>query len=56
MSKMKLLLDVVEDLRHLADSIQAVADAMMATHTMSAVINLFILLYFLVEFTMFTHS
>ena len=29
MSKMKLLLDVVEDLRHLADSIQAVADAMM---------------------------
>ena len=28
MSKMKLLLDVVEDLRHLADSIQAVADAM----------------------------
>lgn len=29
MSKMKLLLDVVEDLRHLADSIQAVAEAMM---------------------------
>ena len=33
MSKMKLLLDVVEDLRHLADSIQAVADAMMQGDT-----------------------
>lgn len=29
MSKIKLLLDVVEDMRSLADSIQAVADAMM---------------------------
>lgn len=29
MSKIKLLLDVVEDLRSLADSVQAVADAMM---------------------------
>lgn len=29
MSKVKLLLDVVEDMRSLADSIQAVADAMM---------------------------
>lgn len=28
MSKIKLLLDVVEDLRSLADSVQAVADAM----------------------------
>ena len=28
MSKIKLLLDVVEDMRNLADSIQAVADAM----------------------------
>lgn len=28
MSKVKLLLDVVEDMRNLADSIQAVADAM----------------------------
>lgn len=28
MSKIKLLLDVVEDMRSLADSIQAVADAM----------------------------
>lgn len=28
MSKVKLLLDVVEDLRSLADSVQAVADAM----------------------------
>lgn len=27
MSKVKLLLDVVEDLRSLADSVQAVADA-----------------------------
>lgn len=29
MSKVKLLLDVVQDLRSLADSVQAVADAMM---------------------------
>ena len=29
MSKVKLLLDVVEDLRSLADSVQAVADAML---------------------------
>ena len=29
MSKIKLLLDVVEDLRSLADSVQAVADAML---------------------------
>lgn len=29
MSKVKLLLDVVEDMRSLADSIQAVADAML---------------------------
>lgn len=29
MSKMKLLLDVVQDMRHLADSLQAVAEAMM---------------------------
>lgn len=28
MSKVKILLDVVEDLRSLADSVQAVADAM----------------------------
>lgn len=30
MSKVKLLLDVVEDLRSLADSVQAVADAMLS--------------------------
>ena len=29
MSKVKLLLDVVEDLRSLVDSVQAVADAML---------------------------
>lgn len=29
MSKMKLLLDVVQDMRHLADSLQLVAEAMM---------------------------
>lgn len=33
MSKVKLLLDVVEDMRSLADSIQAVADAMMQNET-----------------------
>ena len=32
MSKVKLLLDVVEDMRSLADSIQAVADAMMQSN------------------------
>lgn len=33
MSKIKLLLDVVEDMRNLADSIQAVADAMSNSET-----------------------
>ncbi len=33
MSKVKLLLDVVEDMRSLANSIQAVADAMMQNET-----------------------
>lgn len=33
MSKVKLLLDVVEDLRSLADSVQAVADAMTQSDT-----------------------
>lgn len=33
MSKMKLLLDVVQDMRHLADSLQAVAEAMMQNET-----------------------
>ena len=33
MSKMKLLLEVVQDMRHLADSLQAVAEAMMQNDT-----------------------
>lgn len=33
MSKVKLLLDVVQDIRALADSLQAVADAMLAYET-----------------------
>lgn len=33
MSKIKLLLDVAEDMRNLADSIQAVADALMESDT-----------------------
>ena len=33
MSKMKLLLEVVQDMRHLADSLQAVAAAMMQNDT-----------------------
>ncbi len=36
MSKIKLLLDVVEDLRSLADSVQAVADAMMQSDAPAA--------------------
>ncbi len=36
MSKVKLLLDVVEDMRSLADSIQAVADAMLQSETPAA--------------------
>lgn len=35
MSKVKLLLDVVEDLRSLADSVQAVANAMTQSDTQS---------------------
>lgn len=36
MSKVKLLLDVISDMRSLADSIQAVADAMMDTEAAEA--------------------
>lgn len=37
MSKMKLLLDVISDLRELADSIQAVADAMLQSENSTTV-------------------
>lgn len=39
MSKVKLLLDVVEDMRNLADSIQAVADAMLQNEPTAEVAN-----------------
>lgn len=38
MSKTKLLLEVVDDLRSLADSIQAVADTMMQNETPAAIL------------------
>lgn len=39
MSKVKLLLDVVEDMRNLADSIQAVADAMLQNEPTAEVVT-----------------